>query len=238
MEVLYAPDMTFTPQSAQHGYWLLYAAISTIFWLFLGKNAKTPEEEENIGWYMGCIGLVTWVYSQVMMLAFNPWEIMSGLPLHLCYFLNFVLPFMVKRRNFEVFDWVYPIVMAGCLQALFTPDLKSSFPNHFSIKYWLVHIGLVQCALYAIVVYGFRPTFKGIFKCLLGFNIYAAVIWCFNQVLNTNFMYLREKPPGTILDKFGDFPYYIIATEFLALVLFVIVWLPFGFLKRKVDVIA
>ena len=235
MEVLYAPDMSFTPQSTQHGYWLLYAVISTIFWLYLGKVAKTPEEEQKIGWYMGSIGLLSWVYSEVMMLTFNPWETMSGLPLHLCYFLNFVLPLMVKRRSFEVFDWVYPIVMAGCLQALLTPDLKSSFPNHFSIKYWLVHIGLVQCALYAIVVYGFRPTFKGIFKCLLGFNIYAAIVWCFNRVLDTNFMYLREKPPGTILDSLGEYPYYIFGTELLALALFFVVWLPFGVRKNKLE---
>lgn len=228
---LYQPNQDFLVWSSQHWGWLIYAAASTFFWIFWAKRARTEAEQQQIGWWMACIGLLGWAYSEVMMVAFGQFDLSSGLPLHLCYFLNFVLPIMVRSRSFEWFDWTYPIVMAGCLQALLTPDLKSGFPNFFNFKYWLVHIGLVQCALFCIFVYGFRPTFRGIFKCLFALNIYAAVVSVFNFLLDTNFLYLRQKPPNTILDNLGDGVWYILGLELMALVLFFLVWLPFGVLN-------
>lgn len=227
-ETFCQPNAEFCAWSSQHFGWLAFAVLSTIFWLKLGKNAPNEAAQQRTGWRMGMVGVTAWAYSEALMLASGQWEMQSGVPLHLCYFLNFLLPIMLLRRSFAVFDFTYPIVMAGCFQALVTPDLANGFPQFFNLKYWLVHIALVQSALYAIVVYGFRPTFAGIFKCLLFFNGYALLAAAANALLGTNFMYLREKPPGTMLDLFGEWPHYIFGGELLALALFFVAWLPFA----------
>ena len=55
-----------------------------------------------------------------------------------------------------------------------------------------------------------------------------------NTLLDTNFMYLRQKPNATtMLDLFGEWPWYILGGELLALVLFFVVMLPFAMPKSR-----
>jgi hypothetical integral membrane protein (TIGR02206 family) len=223
----YTPNADFQVWSAQHWGWLAYAVLSTIAWIYVGRKAATPEAQQRIGFFMCLVGVASWVWAEVLMARYGQWNTQSAWPLHLCYFLNLVLPFMVLRRSFWFFDVVYPVTMAGCLQALFTPDLNSGFPHFHNVRYFLVHTALVQSTLYCIFVFRFRPTAQGILKCMVFFNIYALIVSVFNWALDTNFMYLKEKPPGTMLDWFGEWPWYIIGGEVLALALFTLAWLPF-----------
>ncbi len=228
IESVYIPNAEFAIWSVQHLMWLLFAGVSTGFWVYLGRKAKTEQAQNRIGMYMTLLGVGAWILAEILMPLHGQWETQSGWPLHLCYFLHFVMPLMLLWRSYAIFDVVYPILMAGCFQALLTPDLMSGFPHFHNLRYFLVHIALVQSGLYAIFVFRFRPTFRGIFKCLLFINVYAVIVSGFNWILNTNFMYLRAKPPGTVLDLFGEWPSYLLGAEFLALTLFFIAWLPFS----------
>jgi hypothetical integral membrane protein (TIGR02206 family) len=225
---IYQHNENFVIWSGQHWAWIIFAVLSTAFWICLGRRAASPEQQARIGFYMGMVGVASWLFAEGMMFWQGGWVWMSVLPLHLCYFLHFLLPFMVLRRAYAAFDIIYPIVMSGCLLALFTPDLKNGFPQFHNIRYFLVHIALVQSVLYCILVYGFRPSFSGIFKCLAFFAVYGLMVTPFNLWLDTNFMYLRKRPPGTLLDLFADgWPYYL-GGSLLCIVLFFVVWLPFG----------
>ncbi len=124
--------------------------------------------------------------------------------------------------------------MAGCSQSLFTPDVGGPFPSVVSIRYWLSHTALLQCFLYVIVVYKMRPYLKDILKSMLWFNIYLVLVGALNYPLGTNFLYLREKPPvPTMLDYLGEFPWFLLTGQLVAIALFFIVYLPFLFIDLK-----
>jgi hypothetical integral membrane protein (TIGR02206 family) len=227
MEILYAPNTDFKPWSGEHSFWLMYALLSAVCWIYIGRNA-TEHQKQRIGLWMGLVGIVAWVWSVLVMILSDQVKAQSVVPLHLCYFLNLLLPIILWKKWLHWLDWIYPIVMAGCLQALFTPDLDQTFPHYYSVRYWLVHSALVQSMLYAIFVYQFRPTVKGIFKCMIGLNVYALIVTPVNLALDTNFLYLRNPAPGSIMEWFGPWPQYLIALELLMGVLFAVVYLPFG----------
>lgn len=227
MESFYAPNTNFTAWNAEHSFWLFYGLASAAFWIYFGHKA-TEHQKRKIGLWMGMIGIAAWVWSVVVMIVSHQVKAQSVVPLHLCYFLNLLLPIILWKKWFHWLDWIYPIVMAGCLQALITPDLNQAFPHYYSVRYWLVHTALVQNLLYAIVVYQFRPTFKGIFKCMVALNLYALAVTPVNLLLDTNFLYLRTPAPGSIMEWFGPWPQYLIALEVLMLILFTVVYLPFG----------
>lgn len=79
-----------------------------------------------------------------------------------------------------------------------------------------------------------------IWKSLLWFNVYLVIVGLLNYPLDTNFLYLREKPPvPTMLDHLGEFPWFLLTGQIVALALFFIVYLPYwiGDLKKaKVSV--
>lgn len=231
----YAPATGFYAWNQEHWIWLLYGLVSTIFWITFAKRAQ-EHHQPKIGLWMGLVGVISWVYSVLVMFATDQAPAQSVIPLHLCYFLNLLLPFILWKRWMHWMDWIYPIVIAGCLQALFTPDLTQPFPHYYNVRYWLVHIMLIQSVLFAIFVYGFRPTPAGIIKCIVAMNAFALFVTPFNLLLDTNFLYLREPAPGSIMEVLGPWPQYIFVLEGLMIIFFGVVYLPFGihsFVKKR-----
>ncbi len=233
MEIFYIDNKDFSAFNTEHKVWMLYALLSTILWVWAGRSAASFAAKRQIALAMGMVGVVAWVYANFVMLGTHQMKTQSVIPLHLCYFLNLALPYIFWKNRLERLDWLYPIIMAGCMQALITPDLDERFPHYYNVRYWLVHVALVQHVFYAIFVYGFRPTPKGILKCVAFINIYALCLVPINWLLNTNFLYLRKPAGGSIMEKLGPWPQYLMGIEVLMFVLFAVVYLPFIFVKKS-----
>jgi len=229
IKLLYTPNTDFSAWSTEHYVWLIYTLTGSIFWISWGRRANAEAQKRRIGLYMGLVGVAAWIYSTSLMFAIGNAPLQSVIPLHLCYFFNLLFPILIWQKKLWAFDWVYPIVMAGCLQALFTPDLDETAPHYYSLRYWFVHAGLIHSMLYAIFVFDFRPTFKGIFKCIAAINIYALCVTPINILLNTNFLYLRRPAEGTMMAALGPWPKYLMLIEVLMFVFFFAVYLPFLF---------
>ena len=68
-------------------------------------------------------------------------------------------------------------------------------------------------------------------------NAVAVVVGTFDLVFKTNYLFLRDKPPGkTLMNAFGPWPWYIAVCEGLALVLFPLLYLPFR--RKQADALA
>lgn len=228
-------DPVFVSYGAEHLLWLAAGVASMVVWISLGMRQSTDLGRRRVGLIMSLIPAAIWLASSAW-LAFtmNPVNLDLVLPFHICYFINLLFPIMLWRRDYFLFEVSYFMVMAGCIQALLTPDLQTTFPDHYNVRYFFVHIGLAQSVLYAIFVYRFRPTWRSLGKSLLWSNIYFVFVALLNWSLGTNFMYLCHKPPSpTMLDLFGDWPWYILGGEVLALVLFTVVMLPFVLRRQR-----
>jgi hypothetical integral membrane protein (TIGR02206 family) len=236
--LLFAPP--FQNYGTEHFLWLLAGLASMACWIGIGRSRPTELDKRRVGLVMSLIPVVLWAFvSAYAAIWIRPVELETILPFHACYFLNLLMPVMLWRRWYFLFEISYFMIMGGCIQALFTPDMQTVFPDYINVRYFFVHIGLAQSVLYAIFVYGFRPTWKSLGKSFLWVNIYFVFTNCVNFLLNTNFMYLRHKPTTpTLLDLFGDWPWYILGGEVLALTLFLVVFLPFVILPRKVETVS
>jgi hypothetical integral membrane protein (TIGR02206 family) len=96
------------------------------------------------------------------------------------------------------------------------------------VVYFGLHVTVVVAA--AVVVFGLgrRPRPGAAERAFFLTNAYAAVVGVVDGLWEKNFLYLREKPwAPTLLDWLGPWPLYIVAVEVLALVLFLLLALPF-----------
>jgi hypothetical integral membrane protein (TIGR02206 family) len=228
-------DPQFVSYGMEHLLWLLFGATSTFLWILAGKRQNSDGGKRKVGLIMSLLPAALWVgVSLYMIFWVRLVDLGLVLPFHACYFLNLLMPVMLYRRSYFIFEISYFMIMGGCIQALLTPDIQTTFPDYMNIRYFFVHMCLAQSILYAIFVYGFRPTWKSLGKAFLWINIYFVFIILVNLLLDTNFMYLRSKPNAvTLLDLFGDWPWYILGGELLALVMFVLVMLPFAVPQRN-----
>jgi hypothetical integral membrane protein (TIGR02206 family) len=223
----------FVRFGTEHWVWIIfYGILFTATWIFYAQKQEN-DKQQRLGLYHGLFGIFSWIITTIVVFNVRGWYLSSLLPFHICYFLNLVLPIMHYKRSETIFNICYFWVMAACLQALITPDLDQSFPHYYNVRYFIVHFGLVQSILFAIIVYGFRPKPIWILGALLVGDLYIGIVHLINLLIGTNFVYTISKPPKTILDLLGD--NYIIQAQPVALLLFALVYLPFGislFIKK------
>jgi hypothetical integral membrane protein (TIGR02206 family) len=219
----------FINYGTEHFAWLFAGLCSVVFWVKLGQRQRDDLGQRRVGLAMSLIPALWWTAVSLWMALFErPPNLNLVLPFHVCYAANLLLPLMLWWRSYALFEVLYFVVMAGCIQALLTPDLQTNFPERINLRYFIVHIGLVQSVLYAVWVFGFRPQWRGLLRAVLWMNLYFLAIIPINMLLGTNFMFLRQKPPSpNLLDLFGPWPWYILGAEMLGVLLFVVVLLPF-----------
>ena len=188
----------------------------------------------RLGKWIAIVLTVTTVVWSALSMAVGHYDLRVDLPLHLCNVLAFTAPLFAWKPSMRTHEPLYYVAMAGTFQALFTPQLFESFPHYDFLYYWLIHGGLVIFTVYATVAHKLYPTLKGILRTLLWINVYAAVLMLFNLIAGSNYVFLLRKPDtASLLDFFGPWPWYIFVTEFAALLLFGLCYLPFLFLKRS-----
>jgi hypothetical integral membrane protein (TIGR02206 family) len=148
-------------------------------------------------------------------------------PLELCDASLWLVMASLLTLKPAIFDVAYYWAIAGATQSLFTPNLVN--PTRFLSLWFFLDHGLIVCAtLYLIWSGQARPRPGSIAKSLGVANLYAAAVGTFDFAYKTNYMFLRSKPPTpSLLDFFGPWPWYILVVEFVALGLFLLLYLPF-----------
>lgn len=151
----------------------------------------------------------------------------NGLPLELCdlsLFLTIVALFTLKPWSF---DLAYYWALAGAGMALLTPNLTDPFPSFGSVEFFITH-GLTVCGVLYLVWSGqARPRRWSVARAMIGINIVALFDGPFDAIFGTDYFFLRAKPVNpSLLDYLGPWPLYIVSTEGVALILFLLLYLP------------
>lgn len=179
---------------------------------------------------LGLVLLVDAAIYDGYLIAKNTPAFPNHLPLELCDASVCLVILSLLIRNRIVFDLAYYGALAGASMALITPNLWEPFPSYGTIQFFLVHGLIVAGALYLVWSGQARPSPHSVWIAMLGLNIYAAAVGAFDSIFKANYMYLRAKPANaSLLDLLGPWPWYIVSTEVIALVIFQLLYLPFRF---------
>ncbi len=156
--------------------------------------------------------------------------IYSLLPLHMCNLTLIIAILTMLTKSQKLFQLTY-FWCLGALFAVITPDIKYSFPHPLTLSFYITHFYLLFAAIYGILFFNFKPTFKGWINSFITLNIFAFIIFFINKKLGTNYLYVNRIPNfSSPLDYFGQWPYYIIVVEVIYLILTYGIYYPF---RRK-----
>ncbi len=220
--------------STQH---VLPIMLAIIFCIFIIRYAKSQLSKNRqvlvfnyLGYFVSIVVLAFHLYS----ISLGTYKIETDLPLYLCSLMALLIPIFTCYRKFWMYEILLFWIIAGTSQGVLTPDILEGFPTFDYFRYWTVHLGLLIIIFYATFVLNMRPKLKSVLKSFLALQVYLIFMMIINLVLKANYFYLNEKPKSTsILDFFGEWPYYIFVVQLLVIPYFLIIYLPFYLTEIK-----
>ena len=155
------------------------------------------------------------------------WSVRLYLPLHLSDAATLVAVLALWTARPPLVELTYFWGLTGSLQATLTPDLGHSFPDVLFLTYFVTHGGVVVAALLLVAGRGIAPRAGAVTRAFAATLAVALAAAAACVATGGNYMFLRRKPPDSLLDLMGPWPWYIAAAGLLALAMFALLAAPF-----------
>jgi hypothetical integral membrane protein (TIGR02206 family) len=204
----------------------------SLLWLRKSENQKLKDGVRYAIAGMLVISEGSW---HIWNIAIGEWTIQAHLPFHLCSVLVWASLIMLLTRNYKIYEFVYFLGIAGASQALLTPEAGIyGFPHYRVFQTITAHGAIVTGAIFMTVVEGYRPHWSSFKTVFIWTNIYMLVVTGINVLIGSNYLYTIHKPPtASLLDVLGPWPWYLISVELVALVLCLLLYLPWIIIDHK-----
>jgi hypothetical integral membrane protein (TIGR02206 family) len=172
--------------------------------------------------------LFNFLFENIYNYKLGYWNLQQNLPVHLCSISGFMCMSVLFNYKQWLAECVYYWGLAGGIQSILTPEFTIGMEGFNLYSYYIAHGGLILVVAYLIVHYQFKPRPQSWLK-LFGYTQLVALgVGLVNYLVGANYMFLCAKPEVNNPFVIGDWPYYILVLEIVALVHFWILYLPFA----------
>lgn len=234
LNFLFDTTNPFTAYTDLHWWPLIFFIVTLTCITLFAKQKLSHDKRVVLGTWLSAIPAISVILRMIFTYMDGTFSIQEELPFQLCRSLAFAFPFVIYYQSRKWFGIFYFFTIVGTLQALLTPDLPLSAPHHSYWTYWTLHCVLIALPIYCIVNFNWKVTIRDFWNAVIVVNLYMLFTGVINFLIGSNYFYTHHKPPGpTLLDFLGAWPWYILAVEGLAIVLFLLAGLPFWVGRKK-----
>ena len=218
----------FVPYTGLHAFAVAVCALLIAAPAALGRNLR-QDREVLLRRFLAALAVAYWI-------AYTTWwnwhglDWRTGLPLQLCDVNGLIAPFALLIGLRFARATLYFWTSALTLQAFIQPALTLGPGSLVFWAFWAAHTVIAACAVYDIVVRGFRPDWGDLGRALIISAVYVAVVVPVNHWLGADYGFIgnpaaeTEVPPFVLM--LGPWPQRAIILLAMAAVGFVIVLLP------------
>ncbi|MFN3348763.1 TIGR02206 family membrane protein [Pseudorhodoplanes sp.] len=223
------PWDVFTPYTALHLVSVLvcFAAIAVLIVLARRQQARGAEPAFRRAFAWTC--LVFWAFHNAWFHA-GGIDWLTGLPLHICDLGGLIGPLALLTGSRFLRATLYFWTFALTLQAFIQPALVAGPATGVFWFFFIAHSVVVACALYDLVVLGFRPLWNDLPRVYAFSACYVVVVAGVNAWLGANYAYIGDPAPPLkippFIDALGPWPQRALAVLALAGLSFPLLLLP------------
>ena len=173
--------------------------------------------KENFCKILAIAFILVYLITIISTIANGTWNIRDHLPLHLCRISFIICTITLFNRKQWMYEWCLFLAIPAGLHSILTPELTNGLNNWNLFEYYFVHAGMLLVPLYLTFLIGMRPRVKAWLHSFYRLQIPVVLIFPLNFIIDSNYMYLKAKP---IVDNpllIGEWPYYILALQLIAL---------------------
>lgn len=191
-----------------------------VTYLFIGKF-MSPKNKLRMGILISILLILTTLTGHTRNIVNGYWNISDNLPLHLCSVSNLIACFILFiPKNNRLFEFLFYAGIIGVIQAFFTPQINNfDGSNYEYLEYYLSHGGIMLLPIFMFKNLGYELTKYSWIKVVLYLNILLAIVMPLNFIIDSNYMYLANRPNVDNPLIIGEWPYYILFWEVIVVTL-------------------
>ena len=191
-----------------------------VTYLFIGKF-MSPKNKLRMGMLLSILLIFTTLTGHTRNIVNGYWNISDNLPLHLCSVSNLIACFVLFiPKNNRLFEFLFYAGIIGAIQAFFTPQINNfDGSNYEYLEYYLSHGGIMLLPIFMFKNLGYKLTKYSWIKVVLYLNILLAIVMPLNFIIDSNYMYLANRPNVDNPLIIGEWPYYILFWEVIVVTL-------------------
>jgi len=168
----------------------------------------------------GAVILLRKIICLPLTMYLGDWPWFEYLPFHLCDITVIIGAIFLLTHSQKMYELLIFMGIPGAISAIATPVLIHGDSLWFILDYYVEHLSILVAGFYGIMVMKKKPRLHAWWKSLLFIVVlFYLPVGVFNYVVDTNFMYTRFPPYETHPLVFGDWPYYAIGFNLIALML-------------------
>jgi len=186
-----------------------------------------------ISWLLAIFLVVNEIVYQIYQVDNGTWNVNHSLPLYLCDIGAFVAAFALVRPRPILVEITWFWAIAGALQGIITPDHVIVFPSYDWLEFYGDHIGVVLAAVFLVVGRRLYPQPRAMLRVIVVSVVVLVLVGIVDALTDANYDFLRFPSPGSIQSLLGPWPWYILGTTVVGLVLFAVLDLPFWPQRRR-----
>jgi hypothetical integral membrane protein (TIGR02206 family) len=203
-----------------------------LIWFFLPKLGSPTQNLVRKTILGGLI--VQFIVFHSWHLYLQDYDITRFLPFHLCTIsvalLIYTLVFNNKFINKLVLFWS-PV---SAFLAIVLPDMNASenFPSFRFLEFFVSHVLIIWAVIYIFRIQKLVVSFKDFVISCLTLIAILPFIYLLNLTIDSNYMYLMNKPSGGQMDFLPNEPWYIPATLGIVFGVFFLEYLVYRFSSK------
>lgn len=228
-----APSV-FVPYGFLHALTVAVCATLIAAPTLLGRSLGKPGER--------ALRLLLCSAAVLFWLAYNIWwnfhglDLRAGLPLQVCDVNGLMAPLALLTGWRFARATLYFWTAALTVQAFIQPALLAGPASLVFWAFWAAHTLIAACALYDIVVRGFRPALADLGRALAVSAAYLALVVPLDLLLGADYGYVGNPAADVVVPAFvlmlGPWPQRAVVLVALSALGFVIVLLPWRLAAR------
>ncbi len=200
---------------------ICFVLISLVIFYLKSKTIKFKEITSK---YFAYLAIIIYLTTNIITVIMGDWTIQDFLPLHLCNISYFICILVLLNKKQWMYEWALLLALPSALNALATPELIWGSSNWHIFEYYFTHGVLIFVPLYLMFVMNYKLRILSWWKIFLRAQIAFLIVFIFNFILDTNYMFLLSKPLVNNPFIIGDWPFYILFVQLIGLLHIVLIY--------------
>ncbi len=204
----------------------LLCLLAIFITLLIGKQlTKKGQKIMRLG--LGVLFLSSAIAIHPYLIYLGKWSTQTSLPLHLCTLSGLLSGLVMLKPNQIGYEFLLYWGIPGGFHSILTPEFLHGTEGLLLFEYYFLHGNLLLSSLYLSCILKMKPRKNSWLTIFLWTQLCLPVIGGINWILNSNYMYISEKPLAENPFIIGEWPWYIVILELVMLAHFYFVYLLF-----------